>query len=179
MGCNTLRLPAAIAGVGFQYPLRVEVGCNLTAQNHLSQSCCSFSTLYGSKWVATEWRTVKYASLSGFQYPLRVEVGCNARLMQKFLAWHEFQYPLRVEVGCNMAMETHKRAGWTGFSTLYGSKWVATLVWIVLGKHYIEFQYPLRVEVGCNCFRFRTRKRKLLVSVPSTGRSGLQRGVSG
>ena len=36
-----------------------------------------FSTLYGSKWVATRRKTVKKFYLEKFQYPLRVEVGCN------------------------------------------------------------------------------------------------------
>ena len=37
-----------------------------------------------------------------------------------------------------------------GFSTLYGSKWVATLTFYVHDARKDVFQYPLRVEVGCN-----------------------------
>ena len=36
-----------------------------------------------------------------------------------------FQYPLRVEVGCKHGVRANLAHGW-GFSTLYGSKWVAT-----------------------------------------------------
>ena len=158
----------------FQYPLRVEVGCNRHAVlEHLRRSLVSvpstgrsglqlykcpkrnkiqhgFSTLYGSKWVATSAGGVTYtpavfsfstlygskwvatrtsgrrATLSFmFQYPLRVEVGCNRKF---WIALHKsglFQYPLRVEVGCN-------------FEPLFRRESVH------------KFQYPLRVEVGCN-----------------------------
>ena len=60
-----------------------------------------------------------------------------------------FQYPLRVEVGCNMEID--------------GVLWTD-----------VRFQYPLRVEVGCNALRFWSTLTSFIVSVPSTGRSGLQ-----
>ena len=62
------------------------------------------------------------------------------------------------------------------FSTLYGSKWVATSVEHENRKALAMFQYPLRVEVGCNIERARVRTGGKQVSVPSTGRSGLQPG---
>ena len=94
-------LPLVVSSPKFQYPLRVEVGCNMIEWEHSEQ-------------------------LHAFQYPLRVEVGCNHRASASETRGGEFQYPLRVEVGCNLA-ESH-RSDFAGgsFSTLYGSKWVAT-----------------------------------------------------
>ena len=60
------------------------------------------------------------------------------------------------------------------FSTLYGSKWVATRRTIVQRVNFQQFQYPLRVEVGCNCAERMRWQSVPRVSVPSTGRSGLQ-----
>ena len=61
-----------------------------------------------------------------------------------------------------------------GFSTLYGSKWVATYNKNDHRRIAQWFQYPLRVEVGCNVRGDAAKKRSVGVSVPSTGRSGLQ-----
>ena len=132
-----------------------------------------FSTLYGSKWVATHlfslyiilYVTVSVPSTgrSGlqhregpcrfrsvwFQYPLRVEVGCNGDNPIQVFVLPAFQYPLRVEVGCN---RTRTQPVPTGF----------------------RFQYPLRVEVGCNHQAGYVVYLRKEVSVPSTGRSGLQ-----
>ena len=158
----------------------------------------SFSTLYGSKWVATRLLRIERATVQvsvpctgrsglqpllayshikrffGFQYPLRVEMGCNnvcrmARAWQVVVSvpstgrsglqhfaisrlyWNlqKFQYPLRVEVGCNSKEPVPK---------------------------YLpqKFQYPLRVEVGCNLRSVNGVRGGFKVSVPSTGRSGLQ-----
>ena len=88
-----------------------------------------FSTLYGSKWVATL---------------LGSGSGC---------AGTKFQYPLRVEVGCK-SMEAQATDKVYSFSTLYGSKWVATKQARKASVRFNQFQYPLRVEVGCNrCLR--------------------------
>ena len=62
------------------------------------------------------------------------------------------------------------------FSTLYGSKWVAIVVSSAWGALCKKFQYPLRVEVGCNHSSGADALKTLQVSVPSTGRSGLQAG---
>ena len=158
----------------FQYPLRVEVGCN-----------------------------AKEGIISGvdpeFQYPLRVEVGCNPTQIEIIMARLGFQYPLRVEVGCNWRVapasaaasrcfstlygskwvatssSRHRRGISMSFSTLYGSKWVATRAPPRRWRRKLKFQYPLRVEVGCNdCGSYRNFCAEH-VSVPSTGRSGLQR----
>ena len=95
----------------------------------ITTSCVvfGFSTLYGSKWVATGKRAGAHRACRKFQYPLRVEVGCN----YKYLApvWENlwFQYPLRVEVGCNLQDKLFSALCNQRFSTLYGSKWVATV----------------------------------------------------
>ena len=109
-----------------------------------------FSTLYGSKWVATQRAVSIVARFSyKFQYPLRVEVGCNPHGLAWWLFLFRFQYPLRVEVGCN-----HMRAREIQVRE--------------------TFQYPLRVEVGCNKSALNDADCQNHVSVPSTGRSGLQ-----
>ena len=60
------------------------------------------------------------------------------------------------------------------FSTLYGSKWVATRRVCAVQVSTPQFQYPLRVEVGCNEQPSAASAYLDSVSVPSTGRSGLQ-----
>ena len=141
--------------------------------SHAIMYMSRFSTLYGSKWVATRGlrralkvhRRVSVPSTgrsglqlklaSGllasktFQYPLRVEVGCNRTGVRSRTGTPKFQYPLRVEVGCN-AVSLLVAFIAVRFSTLYGSKWVATLCTASTKAHCGKFQYPLRVEVGCN-----------------------------
>ena len=85
-----------------------------------------FSTLYGSKWVATllagdldtanDFVSVPSTGRSGLQQVKNRRRNCQKK-------W--FQYPLRVEVGCNPVPEPP-------------------------ADHVAMFQYPLRVEVGCN-----------------------------
>ena len=85
-----------------------------------------FSTLYGSKWVATVHPGIGALALPKFQYPLRVEVGCNQGVSGDPTPSAKFQYPLRVEVGCNLPLPSKVIPTDASFSTLYGSKWVAT-----------------------------------------------------
>ena len=85
-----------------------------------------------------------------------------------------FQYPLRVEVGCNLLIALALKPCVRSFSTLYGSKWVATRYLVLALVLPAEFQYPLRVEVGCNLDATPSPEALKEVSVPSTGRSGLQ-----
>ena len=115
--------------------------------------CCEnmcFSTLYGSKWVATPHAPSVRDRSCMFQYPLRVEVGCNANRRCSSVSLKAFQYPLRVEVGCNSGNAHCPPPSSRGFSTLYGSKWVATSALRTTPQQRLRFQYPLRVEVGCN-----------------------------
>ena len=160
-------------GEGFQYPLRVEVGCN-------NMAC------------------LRTLTPSRFQYPLRVEVGCNASCKARFHAQYRFQYPLRVEVGCNRikckSSTSHIRvsvpstgrsglqlaracvlpASSSSFSTLYGSKWVATFrLWrLAHGNRGFSTLYGSKwVATSMTLQHTETMMR---VSVPSTGRSGLQ-----
>ena len=157
----------------FQYPLRVEVGCN--PKRKLRQ-CCSFrvsvpstgrsglqrgaaykaciralcfSTLYGSKWVAT------LPPLWG----VGLRMGFSTLYGSKWVATTLMRSPFSVM---------------TSFSTLYGSKWVATDGVSRSAVRDDRFQYPLRVEVGCNRKGFAASCYTVVVSVPSTGRSGLQ-----
>ena len=76
----------------------------------------------------------KAGSALTFQYPLRVEVGCNRNNFGMTRSPSPFQYPLRVEVGCNFGGGKTSLAVWLGFSTLYGSKWVATLPILAYSK---------------------------------------------
>ena len=134
----------------FQYPLRVEVGCNRLRFCVRSLRSRRFSTLYGSKWVATCANSAERTA---------VILGFSTLYGSKWVA------TLRAVANALVS---------TCFSTLYGSKWVATRV-DPSGSVFVDwFQYPLRVEVGCNtgcsaCLDYVRR-----VSVPSTGRSGLQ-----
>ena len=79
-----------------------------------------FSTLYGSKWVATRCTTLARPHCQHFQYPLRVEVGCNSTGVAYADGLHEV------------------------FSTLYGSKWVATYA----GSHINRFSYVFSTLYG-------------------------------
>ena len=186
----------------FQYPLRVEVGCNGVFMPHFHlilhvsvpstgrsglQRCGkarakrflrSFSTLYGSKWVATHVRSFDRVTCVGF----------STLYGSKWVA---------------TAINPNSASSGKRFSTLYGSKWVATLkaaYWSIVNlvvsvpstgrsglqrwhdNHYparCRFQYPLRVEVGCNFVSVSQARIWRKVSVPSTGRSGLQRRRAG
>ena len=222
VGCNTATNPISFQASTFQYPLRVEVGCNSTCVCPQSTSTSSFSTLYGSKWVATTMKNtrmidhvsfstlygskwvattverVHWEALSTFQYPLRVEVGCNlccnhssafGTVFQYPLRVEvgcktfetievenlfEFQYPLRVEVGCNLQVQHLRSCPPLCFSTLYGSKWVATKAVCSLRME-VAVSVPSTGRSGLQPRWCRCRSRRLGVSVPSTGRSGLQR----
>ena len=222
MGCNTRAAYIERTTSQFQYPLRVEVGCNATTprapQLRFAVSVpstgrsglqpfsyvadadvvTSFSTLYGSKWVATGHNATSRRTAIWFQYPLRVEVGCNPIRRIGAVCRNGFQYPLRVEVGCNGCQRAPRARHAGCFSTLYGSKWVATYLvgrgsepikvsvpstgrsGLQLGVDFCQaelldrFQYPLRVEVGCNTTPEWHLPMVCMVSVPSTGRSGLQ-----
>ena len=138
--------------MSFQYPLRVEVGCNQNAQTHSHKQ-------------------------EQFQYPLRVEVGCNLFDYWSVRRYIWFQYPLRVEVGCNLPIISSHSNSVKCFSALYGSKWVATSPHSIAGTIFSCFSTLYgskwvathrRPTINCNSLR---------VSVPSTGRSGLQLNV--
>ena len=126
------------------------MGCNNVNAVIAYARQSGFSTLYGSKWVATYGISRRQVRAFVFQYPLRVEVGCNAGSPPSGWELISFQYPLRVEVGCNVTF-------------------------LLRLKKLFVFQYPLRVEVGCNPRSFYGYDVQHRVSVPSTGRSGLQR----
>ena len=88
----------------------------------------SFSTLYGSKWVATE--PIESGRSWGlmFQYPLRVEVGCNSELCEFDVRISLVSVPSTGRSGLQLNFHRLKSIWVSGFSTLYGSKWVATRV---------------------------------------------------
>ena len=109
----------------------------------------SFSTLYGSKWVATYDPAPGGVTNIQFQYPLRVEVGCNLPNGGKRSLGLEVSVPSTGRSGLQLVEFHHSGLVGRGFSTLYGSKWVAT-----------GARRPVGYVFG--------------VSVPSTGRSGLQ-----
>ena len=133
-----------------------------------------FSTLYGSKWVATGRRfglvvllpavSVPSTGRSGLQRlhpnsartPSWVSVPSTGRSgLQRQLRGREMSYfpCFSTLYGSKwVATTTHSAEvlGGTSFSTLYGSKWVATRAVSILARFSYKFQYPLRVEVGCN-----------------------------
>ena len=110
----------------------------------------SFSTLYGSKWVATGAALTSTAPRLLFQYPLRVEVGCNMAMAAQGKAHTKVSVPSTGRSGLQPHLFASSSCCVTGF------------------------QYPLRVEVGCNQDNQDEGLTGLDVSVPSTGRSGLQ-----
>ena len=134
----------------FQYPLRVEVGCNTTA---LARSAIPYifsvpST--GRSGLQLDGRKNRKVYTIFFQYPLRVEVGCNVLDARRRLPNTKFSVPSTGRSGLQRALFVSAGKQLAVFSTLYGSKWVATL----------------SLEAG--------RLVDELFSVPSTGRSGLQ-----
>ena len=241
------RLSTQPSEAKFQYPLRVEVGCNVicrsghhtgrkvsvpstgrsglqrwlatqpdrrdavsvpsTGRSGLQQGTGffiadleqRFSTLYGSKWVATSTVSANIAYRARFQYPLRVEVGCNSAPPRGRNPAIYVSVPSTGRSGLQRAKQRAAHILLTGFSTLYGSKWVATRTvlrqgecvqcfstlygskWVATASdvsaamRFSRFQYPLRVEVGCNLEGVEQPDSPAQVSVPSTGRSGLQR----
>ena len=135
---------------GFQYPLRVEVGCNLDDVLTSGKPVLCFSTLYGSKWVATVCVFVHFDNIYEFQYPLRVEVGCNCGYVGLSTLLRNVSVPSTGRSGLQPRLGSMLSMACPCFSTLYGSKWVAT---------WNELYYD---------------ETSIFVSVPSTGRSGLQ-----
>ena len=167
-------LPQLIQNM-FQYPLRVEVGCNAMDKPRRDALSRRFSTLYGSKWVATlEERCELLYSLQGFstlygskwvatqrQHPHQrphphVSVPSTGRSGLQLQEFALKALNLGVSVpstgrsGLQLRYGRRLRISFEGFSTLYGSKWVATTPFRCSCCLKTVFQYPLRVEVGCN-----------------------------
>ena len=176
MGCNVARFCSQTAYQNVSVPSTGRSGLQPLSDANWKRFLQGFSTLYGSKWVATKKERYQDDREYKFQYPLRVEVGCNPPN-----AWSRR--------GCVPGFSTLYGSKWVAtpgrawgkigspncFSTLYGSKWVATRVALDGGSWHVqvsvpstgrsglqplaacsqallpyEFQYPLRVEVGCN-----------------------------
>ena len=136
-----------------------------------------FSTLYGSKWVATPALcSFSHAQSSSVSVPSTGRSGLQPEALEPLLQTLEvFQYPLRVEVGCNPAADALSDSSTLCFSTLYGSKWVATLDGVYLGEEPSACFSTLYGSKWVATPSGRARaKRFFNVSVPSTGRSGLQ-----
>ena len=151
MGCNYWVIEVLVDVIGVSVPSTGRSGLQLRWHGIGRRVPTGFSTLYGSKWVATGAWLGSIGVVMKFQYPLRVEVGCNMRRVAMYAKGSTFQYPLRVEVGCNrlrgglwagrsrVSVPSTGRSGLQRlvgrymhvrllrFSTLYGSKWVATL----------------------------------------------------
>mgnify|MGYP005858478965 CR=1 FL=1 len=191
-------IPSLASRERFQYPLRVEVGCNSPGTSKWRATLKCFSTLYGSKWVATAVDALCCACAMRFQYPLRVEVGCNSSIaalgkvpipvsvpstgrsgLQLFRAIAMLGYCRSFSTLYGSKWVATKRAGChkravVGFSTLYGSKWVATSD---RSERYTTSSRRFSTLYGS---KWVATKRGLQtetydgVSVPSTGRSGLQ-----
>ena len=113
-----------------------------------------FSTLYGSKWVATRYGRP-------FHFP-------NV----------QFSVPSTGRSGLQQEGSEACKAFISVFSTLYGSKWVATVMfvlwygWVLIfstlyGSKWVATGLHLPIPASLNWF-----------SVPSTGRSGLQPALS-
>ena len=66
----------------------------------------SFSTLYGSKWVAIRWNTFLPMDDSGFSTLYGSKWVATYITYRQALNTAKFQYPLRVEVGCKLGTLT-------------------------------------------------------------------------
>ena len=137
----------------FQYPLRVEVGCNFTVVCVLD---------------ADTRVSVPSTGRSGLQRVFVCQCGVDGgvsvpstgrsglQLLRALESYHlkpEFQYPLRVEVGCNMHDD-------------YVSALALAVSVPSTGRSGLQ---PARCALATSCSK---------VSVPSTGRSGLQLDVA-
>ena len=181
----------------FQYPLRVEVGCNLrpsprrpttsivsvpsTGRSGLQLLAWMdhrrrrerFSTLYGSKWVATSWRdelahkVSRFSTLYGSKWvatlncafrtdhfnvsvPSTGRSGLQPNTGVPSAVLRTVSVPSTGRSGLQHLDCRHYFVLDSCFSTLYGSKWVATDYHYPARCGEVGFQYPLRVEVGCN-----------------------------
>ena len=173
VGCNVVGLFYESAVQLFQYPLRVEVGCNRNLRTIFHSGYGSFSTLYGSKWVATTTRQPTLSSVLSFStlYGSKWVATALALHAPQLHACFSTLYGSKwVATRCESVHDVDRE----GFSTLYGSKWVATMKTDAITAQRGWFQYPLRVEVGCNVGLESGGLGDSIVSVSSTGRSGLQ-----
>ena len=125
-------------------------GLQLCMLRNWRTSCRGFSTLYGSKWVATPAvfvemvRSLGFSTLYGSKW---VATGCVGDVCS---IWVYVSVPSTGRSGLQRPRVVFLRRLRTGFSTLYGSKWVATFTPDGRDCPPVAFQYPLRVEVGCN-----------------------------
>ena len=140
-----------------------------------SLSLYSFSTLYGSKWVATLRCFTRNCNAFMFQYPLRVEVGCNVGSQGVPSDPAPVSVPSTGRSGLQPnALLDHAMLD-QSFSTLYGSKWVATFSTHVHLVVRAAVSVPSTGRSGLQLPLFTLCLKPPHVSVPSTGRSGLQR----
>ena len=135
----------------FQYPLRVEVGCNLTRG-------CGYPPQVRKVSVPSTGRSGLQRRVAWFESYMssRVSVPSTGRSGLQHLCRLRMTSHLAVSVpstgrsGLQLSLGSPHYPALSSFSTLYGSKWVATHG---SGRHFLGaylFQYPLRVEVGCN-----------------------------
>ena len=172
MGCNLRYRRWAYQSVKFQYPLRVEVGCKPPRKSPRC-SLTSFSTLYGSKWVAN-FDNAEHAQTWKVSVPSTGRSGLQDTTMGRKPSAKVVSVPSTGRSGLQPEFLFGNDGSINGFSTLYGSKWVATRSLRTWSAPALRFQYPLRVEVGCNTNGTPRMGDREQVSVPSTGRSGLQ-----
>mgnify|MGYP005858823279 CR=1 FL=1 len=134
----------------------------------------SFSTLYGSKWVATIALLLCQFIACSVSVPSTGRSGLQQSKFDRPLLLKAVSVPSTGRSGLQplvrrppscLVVVSVPSTGRSGlqpyriitshrvlscFSTLYGSKWVATEEAAMLSHLASRFQYPLRVEVGCN-----------------------------
>ena len=203
-GSKWVATPHTLAGLLRTFGFSTLYGSKWVATKQIHTTYAAllrFSTLYGSKWVATLVEHGVQHNLGGVSVPSTGRSGLQRQMLLLLRRSQRVSVPSTGRSGLQLSSCLSPRYAYSvsvpstgrsglqqreprlnaapspGFSTLYGSKWVATFyilysVW-ACGK----FQYPLRVEVGCNVEDRLVAWDTTVVSVPSTGRSGLQRSI--
>ena len=157
----------------FQYPLRVEVGCNSAVDR------AAFTEFYVSvpstgRSGLQRGRTLRRAAPLDVSVPSTGRSGLQPTVIITQRGCGHVSVPSTGRSGLQRAYTRIARRRYAGFSTLYGSKWVATPTYsfdqltlfcfsTLYGSKWVAtvrlstrttlacpFQYPLRVEVGCN-----------------------------
>ena len=126
------------------------MGCNATTFVVIVNGVGGFSTLYGSKWVATTPALIHAALTSQVSVPSTGRSGLQHYDSLLIKPCHKVSVPSTGRSGLQPRFIPGVGTVYWRFSTLYGSKWVATTLLMVTFREGLKFQYPLRVEVDCN-----------------------------
>ena len=173
MGCNTVGAVVCVRRHRVSVPSTGRSGLQLSASSQAPSCSTSFSTLYGSKWVATGEAakalgvqsevSVPSTGRSGLQ---QISSAPSVVIVPRFSTLYGSKWVATTVAGISSG-------DLTSFSTLYGSKWVATLTTFSLCDATLV-SVPSTGRSGLQHWDASYEGGLFKVSVPSTGRSGLQ-----